>query len=94
MVRDAYGDRWSQLTFLIYLDDDYEGGETSFLTLTLTLALALALALARRDELPCRRAGPRRHAQRRSGAAWQRAARCARGVANLALALTLTQPSP
>ena len=31
MVRDAYGDRWSQLTFLIYLDDDYEGGETSFL---------------------------------------------------------------
>ena len=46
MVRDAYGDRWSQLTFLIYLDDDYEGGETSFLTLTLTLALALALALA------------------------------------------------
>ena len=34
VVRDAYGDRWSQLTFLIYLDDDYEGGETSFLTLT------------------------------------------------------------
>eukprot|EP00908_Phaeocystis_cordata_P010881 Transcript_21730.p2 GENE.Transcript_21730~~Transcript_21730.p2 ORF type:complete len:295 (-),score=72.70 Transcript_21730:1528-2412(-) len=31
VVRDAYGDRWSQLTFLIYLDDDYDGGETTFL---------------------------------------------------------------
>ena len=24
------GDRWSQLTFLLYLDGGYEGGETSF----------------------------------------------------------------
>ena len=30
LVRDIYGDRWSQLTFLIYLDDDYTGGETTF----------------------------------------------------------------
>jgi hypothetical protein len=30
LVRDSYGDRWSQLTFLIYLDDDYDGGETTF----------------------------------------------------------------
>ena len=30
IVRDAYGDRWSQLTFLLYLDDDYDGGETTF----------------------------------------------------------------
>lgn len=28
---DAYGDRLSQLTFLILLTDDYEGGETNFL---------------------------------------------------------------
>ena len=31
VVRDAYGDRWSQLTVLLYLDDDYDGGETTFL---------------------------------------------------------------
>jgi len=30
LVRDLFGDRWSQLTFLIYLDGDYEGGETTF----------------------------------------------------------------
>mmetsp|Transcript_39663 Transcript_39663/g.98879 ORF Transcript_39663/g.98879 Transcript_39663/m.98879 type:complete len:286 (-) Transcript_39663:131-988(-) len=30
LVRDIYGDRFSQLTFLIYLDDDYDGGETTF----------------------------------------------------------------
>jgi len=30
LVRDLFGDRWSQLTFLIYLDDGYEGGETTF----------------------------------------------------------------
>ena len=30
VTRDAYRDRWSQLTFLIYLDDDYDGGETTF----------------------------------------------------------------
>ena len=30
VVRDAYRDRWSQLTFLLYLDDDYDGGETTF----------------------------------------------------------------
>eukprot|EP00965_Chrysotila_dentata_P103258 3408408-Pleurochrysis_carterae.AAC.4 len=31
VIRDAYGDRWSQMTLLLYLDDDYDGGETSFL---------------------------------------------------------------
>ena len=30
VVRDAFGDRWSQLTFLFYLDNGYEGGETTF----------------------------------------------------------------
>ena len=30
LVRDIYGDRWSQLTFLIYLDGEYTGGETTF----------------------------------------------------------------
>ncbi|EOD21447.1 hypothetical protein EMIHUDRAFT_241213 [Emiliania huxleyi CCMP1516] len=30
VTRDAYGDRWSQMTLLLYLDDDYDGGETSF----------------------------------------------------------------
>ena len=29
LVRDAFGDRWSQLTLLLYLDDDYDGGETT-----------------------------------------------------------------
>ena len=27
---DSYGDRWSQMTFLILLSDDFEGGETQF----------------------------------------------------------------
>jgi len=31
VVRDGYDDRWSQLTLLLYLDGDYDGGETSFL---------------------------------------------------------------
>ena len=31
LVDDLFGDRFSQLTFLLYLDDDYDGGETSFL---------------------------------------------------------------
>ena len=30
LVQDAHGDRWSMLTFLIYLDGGYEGGETTF----------------------------------------------------------------
>jgi hypothetical protein len=30
LVDDLFGDRFSQLTFLLYLDDDYDGGETSF----------------------------------------------------------------
>ena len=30
LVRDIYRDRWSQLTFLIYLDGEYDGGETTF----------------------------------------------------------------
>ena len=27
---DAFGDRWSKLTFVIYLTDDFEGGSTTF----------------------------------------------------------------
>ena len=27
---DAFGDRWSQLTFLLFLSDDFEGGHTRF----------------------------------------------------------------
>ena len=27
---DYYGDRWSRLTFLVYLNDDFDGGGTSF----------------------------------------------------------------
>ena len=30
LVRDIFGDRYSLLTFLIYLDADYDGGETTF----------------------------------------------------------------
>lgn len=29
-VEDAFGERYSQLTFLIFLNDDFEGGETIF----------------------------------------------------------------
>lgn len=29
-VYDVYGDRWSKLTFLVYLNDDFEGGCTTF----------------------------------------------------------------
>ena len=29
---DAFGDRWSRLTFLVYLNDDFEGGHTNFYT--------------------------------------------------------------
>lgn len=29
---DAYGDRWSRLTFLVYLNDDFEGGWTTYFT--------------------------------------------------------------
>lgn len=31
LVRDIYRDRWSRLTFLLYLDDEYQGGETTFM---------------------------------------------------------------
>jgi hypothetical protein len=31
LVADAYPDRWSQMTFLIYLSDDFEGGSTQFM---------------------------------------------------------------
>ncbi len=31
LVANAYPDRYSQMTFLIYLNDDYEGGATQFL---------------------------------------------------------------
>ena len=27
---DAYGDRWSRLTFLVYLNEGFEGGATTF----------------------------------------------------------------
>jgi hypothetical protein len=30
LVHNAYDDRWSQLTFLLFLSDDYEGGATQF----------------------------------------------------------------
>jgi len=30
LKKDLYGDRWSQMTFLLYLDGDYDGGETTF----------------------------------------------------------------
>lgn len=30
LVDDLYGDRYSRLTFLIYLNDDFEGGHTTF----------------------------------------------------------------
>ena len=32
VVFDAFGDRWSRLTFLIYLNDGFEGGATTFYT--------------------------------------------------------------
>ena len=32
VVFDAFGDRWSHLTFLIYLNDGFEGGSTTFYT--------------------------------------------------------------
>lgn len=32
LVYDVYGDRWSRLTFLIYLNDDFDGGATTFYT--------------------------------------------------------------
>ena len=31
LVRDLFGDRWSTMTFLIYLDGEYDGGETTFI---------------------------------------------------------------
>lgn len=31
LVTDAYPDRWSQMTFLIFLTDDFEGGNTQFI---------------------------------------------------------------
>lgn len=30
LVRDKYGDRWSQLTIVLYLNDEFEGGPTRF----------------------------------------------------------------
>ncbi|GAX78214.1 hypothetical protein CEUSTIGMA_g5656.t1 [Chlamydomonas eustigma] len=32
VVFDAFGDRWSRLTFLIYLNDGFDGGATTFYT--------------------------------------------------------------
>lgn len=31
LIADAYPDRWSQMTFLIFLTDDFEGGATQFI---------------------------------------------------------------
>lgn len=31
LVADAYPDRWSQMTFLIFLSDDFDGGGTEFI---------------------------------------------------------------
>lgn len=31
LVQDVYGDRWSQLTWVAYLNDDFRGGATRFL---------------------------------------------------------------
>lgn len=31
LVADAYPDRWSQLTFVLFLSDDFEGGSTEFI---------------------------------------------------------------
>lgn len=31
-VFEAYGDRWSRLTFLVYLNNDFEGGCTTYYT--------------------------------------------------------------
>lgn len=31
LITNAYPDRWSQLSFLLFLSDDYEGGSTRFL---------------------------------------------------------------
>jgi len=31
LITNAYPDRWSQLSFLLFLSDDYEGGSTQFL---------------------------------------------------------------
>ena len=30
LAYDAFGDRWSRLTFLVYLNDDFSGGATTF----------------------------------------------------------------
>ena len=30
LLDNAYDDRWSQLTFLLFLNDDFEGGATRF----------------------------------------------------------------
>ena len=32
LEHNAFDDRWSQLTFLLYLNDDFEGGQTQFIT--------------------------------------------------------------
>ncbi|MCZ6471658.1 MAG: oxidoreductase, partial [Gammaproteobacteria bacterium] len=30
LIANAFSDRWSQLTFLLFLSDEYEGGRTQF----------------------------------------------------------------
>lgn len=45
---DAYGDRWSRLTFLLYLNDDFEGGGTTYFTADAEPGLLHAHAVAPR----------------------------------------------
>lgn len=45
---DAYGDRWSRLTFLLYLNDDFEGGGTTYFTADAEQGLLHAHAVAPR----------------------------------------------
>jgi hypothetical protein len=59
LAYDVYGDRWSRFTFLIYLNDDFDGGATTFYTPSERLQIAppdaphacnsLALHLAAHD---------------------------------------------
>ena len=45
LVRDIYGDRWSQLTFLLYLDADYEGGETRYIVMPMPMYMHMHMCM-------------------------------------------------
>lgn len=47
-IYDAFGDRWSKLTFLIRLNDDFEGGETTFFIPTLDVGYLAATPVSPR----------------------------------------------